>query len=414
MARLKRRHQAERRFQTYGILAIAIALSSLAAIFGAIGQAGHSAFSATVIQLEIYVDPQVIDPNGSRDPEVLSRADYEGLIKQTLRGMFPAVTGRREKRELYQLISIGGSLDLREQVMENPALIGSTQRIWLPASDDVDLYIKGATGDVATSRFSDQQLAWVDELRASGLVDLKFNTRFFTSGDSREPELAGILGAIVGSFYSLMVCLLLSFPIGVLAATYLEEFSSKNRWNNLIEVNINNLAAVPSIVFGLLGLAIFLNFMELPRSAPLVGGIVLAMMTLPTVIISARAALKAVPPSIREASLALGSSQLQTAFYNVVPLALPGILTGTIIGMARALGETAPLLMIGMVAFVVDVPTGITDPATALPVQVYLWADSPERAFAEKTAAAILVLVVFLVCMTLSAVLLRKRFETKW
>jgi phosphate transport system permease protein len=347
------------------------------------------------------------------DPAALSPANYESLIKRTLRDIFPDVSGRRNKRALYGLVSISAGYDVRQAVLANPSMIGGTLTLKVPASDDVDLYAKGSD-DRETTRLSPQQIAWADELRHTGRIDVQFNSRFFTSGDSREPELAGVWGAVVGSIYSLMVCLLLSFPVGVLAATYLEEFAPKNRWTDLIEVNINNLAAVPSIVFGLLGLAIFLNFMELPRSAPLVGGIVLAMMTLPTVIISARASLKAVPPSIREASLALGASPLETVFHNVVPLAMPGVLTGTIIGMGRALGETAPLLMIGMVAFVVDVPTGVTDPSTALPVQVYLWADSPERAFAEKTSAAILVLIGFLMCMNLSAVLLRKKFETKW
>ena len=241
-----------------------------------------------------------------------------------------------------------------------------------------------------------------------------FNRRFLTSGDSREPELAGVWGAVVGSFLTLLVTLAISFPVGVAAAIYLEEFARRSRLNDVIEVNINNLAAVPSIVFGLLGLAGFLGFFGMPRSAPLVGGVVLALMTLPTVIIASRAALASVPPSIREAALAMGASRLQTVFHHVLPLGLPGILTGTILGMARALGETAPLLMIGMVAFIVDVPGRLTDPATVLPVQIFLWADSPERAFVEKTSAAILVLLGFLVMMNLAAVLLRSRFERRW
>ena len=242
----------------------------------------------------------------------------------------------------------------------------------------------------------------------------RFNATFFSTGDSREPEQAGILGAAVGSLFTLIVTLLLSFPIGVLAAVYLEEFAPKNRWTDLVEVNINNLAAVPSIIFGLLGLAVFLNFFGLPRSAPLVGGMVLALMTLPTIIIAARAALKAVPPSIREAALGIGASKLQVMTHHVLPLAMPGILTGTIIGMAQALGETAPLLMIGMVAFIVDIPGGFTDPATVLPVQIYIWADSPERAFVAKTSAAIMVLLGFLICMNALAIWLRKRFERRW
>ena len=263
-------------------------------------------------------------------------------------------------------------------------------------------------------RMSDRQIAWYLTLKERGLVEKRFNTTMFSAGDSREPELAGIWGAAVGSFFTLMVTLLLSFPIGVMTAVYLEEFAPKNKLTDLIEVNINNLAAVPSIVFGLLGLAVFLNFFGMPRSAPLVGGMVLTLMTLPTIIIAARAALKAVPPSIREAALGMGASKLQTITHHVLPLAMPGMLTGTIIGMAQALGETAPLLMIGMVAFIVDIPGGFTDPSTVLPVQIYIWADSPERAFVERTSAAIMVLLGFLISMNLIAVILRKRFERRW
>jgi phosphate transport system permease protein len=263
-------------------------------------------------------------------------------------------------------------------------------------------------------KFSDREIAVMDKLRAQGLIENKWNNLFFTKGASREPELAGIWGAVVGSFFTMLITLMLSFPLGVAAAIYLEEFAPKNKLTQIIEVNINNLAAVPSIVFGLLGLAVFLNFFALPRSAPLVGGMVLALMTLPTIIIASRAALKAVPPSIREAALGVGASKLQAVFHHVLPLAMPGILTGTIIGMAQALGETAPLLMIGMVAFVVDIPAAITDPATVLPVQIYMWADFPEPGFQQKTAAAIMVLLGFLVIMNALAVFLRKRFERRW
>jgi len=263
-------------------------------------------------------------------------------------------------------------------------------------------------------RITDNQLEWTRALQEAGKIEKRFNTIFFTAGDSREPELAGILGAAAGSFYTLLITLGLSFPIGVAAAVYLEEFAPANRWTDLIEININNLAAVPSIIFGLLGLAIFINFFGLPRSTPLVGGLVLTLMTLPTIIIAGRASLKSVPPSIREAALGVGASKLQTITHHVLPLALPGMLTGTIIGMAQALGETAPLLMIGMVAFIVDIPAGITDPATALPVQIFLWSDSPERAFTERTSAAIMVLLAFLILMNATAVIMRKKFEIKW
>jgi phosphate transport system permease protein len=263
-------------------------------------------------------------------------------------------------------------------------------------------------------RLKDDQITWIDQLDAKGAIEKRFNVMFFTQGDSREPELAGIAGAVSGSLFTLMITLLLSFPIGVAAAMYLEEFAPKNRWTDLIEVNINNLAAVPSIVFGLLGLAVFINFFGLPRSAPLVGGLVLTLMTLPTIIIASRAALKSVPPSIREAALGVGASKVQTVSQHVLPLALPGMLTGTIIGMAQALGESAPLLMIGMVAFIVEIPNSPFDPSTVLPVQIYLWSDSPERAFVERTSAAIMVLLSFLIAMNALAVILRKRFERRW
>jgi phosphate transport system permease protein len=302
-------------------------------------------------------------------------------------------------------------------VLRNPDVIGKALDIWVPADDDVDMLLKGHIDrDVAEGerRLNDKQLAWIDKFSANGRIEKRFNKTFFSAGDSREPELAGIWGAVVGSFLTLAVTLMLSFPIGVAAAIYLEEFAPKNRWTDLIEVNINNLAAVPSIVFGLLGLAVFLNFFGLPRSAPVVGGLVLILMTLPTIIIASRSALTSVPPSIREAALGVGASKMQMVAHHVLPLAMPGMLTGTIIGMARALGETAPLLMIGMVAFIVDIPAGFTDPSTALPVQIFLWADSPERAFVEKTSAAIMVLLVFLIVMNAAAVILRKRFERRW
>ncbi len=289
-------------------------------------------------------------------------------------------------------------------------------QVWVPADDDVDMLVKGhMERNVSESqrRIDDRQLTWVDHLVSRGQIKKVFNMTFFTAGDSREPELAGIWGAVCGSFYTLIVTLVLSFPVGAAAAVYLEEFAPKNRWTDIIEVNINNLAAVPSIVFGLLGLAVFLNFFGLPRSVPLVGGLVLTLMTLPTIIISSRSALKAVSPSIREAALSIGASKVQMVAHHVLPQALPGMLTGSIIGMAQALGETAPLLMIGMVAFIVDIPAGFTDPSTVLPVQIYLWADSPERGFLEKTSAAIMVLLIFLMVMNCAAVFLRRIFEKR-
>ena len=328
------------------------------------------------------------------------------------------MTERKQKAALKKLVSGSAAFDLQKMVMENPQLIGSKQSVWVMADDDVDTYVKGNIDrnmPEADRRIKDFQLAWLDDLEAKGEIERRFNSVFFTSGDSREPEQAGILSALMGSFYTMLVTMLLSFPIGVAAAIYLEEFAPKNNpLVDFIEVNINNLAAVPSIVFGLLGLAVFIQFFGVPRSTPLVGGLVLTLITLPTIIIASRAALKSVPPSIREAAFGMGASRVQTVFHHTLPLAMPGILTGTIIGMAHALGETAPLLMIGMVAFIVDIPQGITDPAAILPVQIYLWSDSPERAFTEKTSAAIIVLLFFLVTMNLLAVMLRKKFERRW
>jgi phosphate transport system permease protein len=416
-ASLKKRYRAERRFRLYGLAAIVFAASSLAVLLFTIVRTGLPAFSQTMIRLPVTIYPQIVDPAGTRDLQTLSRADYQKVIRDALDDLFPDVTGRGQRRELFALLSPAGAYRLRERVMANPSLIGSRIEMLIPLSDDLDQFAKGqidASAKGIETRISEDQAQWFERLRQRGMIESVFNTTLFTAADSRSPELAGIWGALVGSFWTMLVTLVLSFPLAVGAAIYLEEFAPKNRWTQLIEVNINNLAAVPSIVFGLLGLAVFLNFFGLPRSAPLVGGMVLALITLPTIIIASRAALKAVPPSIREAALGVGASQLQTVFHHVVPLALPGMLTGTIIGMAQALGETAPLLMIGMVAFIVDVPSGPLDPATVMPVQIYLWSDAPERAFIERASAAIMILLVFLVLMNVFAVILRKRFERKW
>ena len=408
---LRRRHAAETRFQWSGKIAIMIAIGFLLMMVGSILWLSLGAFKQTNMRLSVFLDPQAIDRTD------LNAANWGGLIKQALRTAYPDVKGRRDKRKLYRLVSSEAAYQLRDKVIETPDLIGKTIKIWVLASDDVDMYIKGQiSADLENdrSRISKKVVAWISKLQSGGNIETWFNSRFFVSGDSREPELAGILSALMGSAFSLLVCFALSFPMGILAAIYLEEFAKKNAWSDLIEVNINNLAAVPSIVFGLLGLAVFLNTFGLPRSSPLVGGMVLALMTLPTIIIAARAALRAIPPSIREAALGIGASRIQTTFHHVAPLALPGMLTGAIVGMARALGETAPLLMIGMVAFIVDTPTSIVEPATALPVQIFLWADSPERAFLEKTCAAIVVLLFFLLVMNLAAIILRKKFERRF
>ncbi len=417
LAGLPRRQAAERRFRLLGKLAIGLGLLFLALLFVSIIANGYTAFVQTYVKLDVHLDPQELDPDGTRNPEVLRDADYGGLIKGSLRTMFPDVSGREDRRALYALVSNGADFQLRRKVLEQSGLIGQTISLWVPAHSDVDMQMKGHVDPAVPQerrRIKDNQLAWLETLTKQGRLEKRFNTAFFTAGDSRDPELAGIWGATVGSFYALLVTLLLSFPMGVAAAVYLEEFAPRNRLTDLIEVNVNNLAAVPSIVFGLLGLAVFINFFGLPRSAPLVGGLVLALMMLPTIIIASRAALKSVPPSIREAALGIGASPIQTMTYHVLPLAVPGMLTGTILGMAHVLGETAPLLMIGMVAFIVDIPGGVFEPSTVLPVQIFLWADSPERAFVERTAAAILVLLVFLIAMNAFAVILRKRFERRW
>lgn len=416
-ARLRRRHAAERRFRAYGVVAIALSIAFLLILFTTIASNAYTALVQTHIRLKVDFDAGRIDPHGTGDPEVILAGDFGGIVKSALRERFPGVKGRRDRRSLYAIVSPGAAFDLQKLAISNPGLVGTGREIWLVAGDDVDMLLKGfIPRDVPESdrRINDKQIAWIDALIAEGAVEKKFNTRFFTAGDSREPELAGVLGAVAGSFFTMAVTLILAFPLGVATAVYMQEFAPKNRWTDLVEVNINNLAAVPSIVFGLLGLAVFLNVLHLPRSAPVVGGIVLALMTLPTIIIAGRAALGAVPPSIREAALGIGASRMQATFHHVLPLAMPGILSGTIIGMARALGETAPLLMIGMVAFIVDIPKGPFDPATVLPVQVFLWADSPERAFVERLSAAIVVLLVFLVSMNAAAIYLRKRFERRW
>ena len=414
---LKKRHAKETRFKFYGRAAIVISLMFLVFMFAAILFRGMSAFQQTKVGLNVTFTEQSIDPTGQRAPETLARANYKPLITKGLAEIFPDVTERREKNRLYKMVSNGAVFELGQMVVENPDLIGTTQTIWLPASSEADLFMKGkikVDTDESLRRFKDQDIIWFNTLQDQGKIQKKFNTALFKNGDSREPEMAGILGAAMGSFFSLLVCFLISFPLGILTAVYLEEFAKKNKITDLIEVNINNLAAVPSIVFGLLGLSIFLNFFNLPRSTPLVGGIVLALMTLPTIIIASRSILRSVPQNIRDAALGLGASKTQTTFHHVVPLAMPGMLTGTILGMARALGETAPLLMIGMVAFIVDIPKGITDVATSLPVQIFLWADSPEKGFVERTSAAIIVLLIFLILMNLFAVYLRRRMERRW
>lgn len=553
VARVKRRYRSETRFKALGAAALLLTAIFVVAVLLDIVFKGLPAFTQHSLVLDVPVRAEVIDPKGTRNPDDLRSADYFAVMRDALATAVPGVEGRAEKKRLNGLLSSGAGNDLRDRVLADPSIIGTTVKVPLLLSDDADIYLKGkqtrvtqipargtatpsgttgevtiltsandfaddlvvvkkslgdrsedlkshiaaiasrdpqsaeiatlkdeiaaidarvsqpsvaeqldgkmpslliaingglvklssisdskATGTVllplqsaneagpgnwsvvtyekpeSNRKTGDLEVAFLEKLRAEGKVENKFNTIFFTHGDSRDAELAGILGSLVGSVLMLMVTIALALPFGVLAAVYLEEFAPKNRFTNLIEININNLAAVPSIVFGLLGLAVFLNFFGLPRSAPLVGGLVLALLVLPTIIIAARASMKAVPPSIKEAALGVGASHQQAIFHHVLPLATPGIMTGTIIGMAHALGETAPLLMIGMLAFIVDVPQGFTDPATALPAQIYIWSDLPEQAFEAKTAAAIMVLLGVLLLMNGLAIWLRSKFERRW
>lgn len=412
---LAKRHRAEKRFRFYGLVSVVIGVFALVVLFWEIFSAGLGGFQQTYIQLKVVFDPEVLEITDARDPQQLLGGNYEGILRAALAERFPEVRERREKRELNSLLSIGAAFEMRDKLSADPELLGQEKTYWLLADDDVDTYYKTLLdGDAYAARTSEARQERIQQLMDSGAIRTQFNTRLFTSGDSSEPEMAGILGAVVGSLLTLLVTFVLSFPIGVAAAVYLEEYAPSNWFTDFIEVNISNLAAVPSIIFGLLGLAIFIGLFGMPRSIPLVGGLVLTLMTLPTIIISSRNAIKAVPPSIREAALGIGASKMQMILHHVLPLAMPGMLTGAIIGMAQALGETAPLLMIGMVAFIMDVPNGISDPATVLPVQIFLWSDSPERAFVERTSAAIMVLLAFLVCMNTLAVWLRKRLERRW
>lgn len=410
-ASLKRRHKKETRFKTVGLLSVLLGFCLVFVLISDITYKAIPAFHQHWVKLDINFDKKWLAIE-EVSQESIGKANFRKALKRSLYQAFPEVSGRKNKRKLFKLISSNAEFTIRDYLQVNPQQLGANQGVWIRLDDDVDSYLKdNPEPGVAGARIEENQAKWISQWQQQERIDKRFNLSFFTNGDSREPELAGVKGAFTGTILTMLVTLTLSFPLGVAAALYLEEFAPKNRWTDIIEVNINNLAAVPSIIFGLLGLAVIINIFGLPRSAPLVGGIVLSLMTLPTIIIASRASIKAVPPSIREAALGIGASKMQTAFGHVLPMAMPGVLTGTIIGMAQALGETAPLLMIGMVAFIVDVPAGVTDAATVLPVQIFLWADSPERAFLAKTSAAILVLLSFLLVMNVSAAILRKKFE---
>ena len=400
-----KRNQSEKRFKFYGILAVATAIILLMILLFKIFSTGISAFNQTYIGVKIQIEAN----------SDVSNLDPRRELKRNLRAMFPDVKTRSEKKNLYSIFSNGAYYEFQE-MLDNYDGKKIDGYYYFLASDDVDMYVKGTVKRKGNSagRIQSSQMIYIDMFKNMNLIELKYNKYLLGASDSRDPELAGILGAIYGSLYAILIAFITSFPLGILTAVYLEKLASRNRFSDLIETNINNLAAVPSIVFGLLGLAIFLNFFDLPRSASLVGGLTLGLMTLPTIVIASRSAIKSVPPSIEEASIGLGSSKIQTIFNFTLPLAMPGILTGTIIGMARAIGETAPLLMIGMVAFIVDIPSSPMDAATALPVQIFLWQDSPERAFVERTSAAIMVLLLFLFFLNITAVYLRKKLEKKW
>lgn len=417
---IKRRYAAERRFRAYGIAAISTGLFFLALLLWTVISNGYTAFQQTTITLPIEFTEKVIDPNGERttDSKVLMTANYPLLVRDALiKQVGIDATKRPLVKQATDMVSASSRTLLRDMVVADPSIIGKTIPVTLLAEANIDSANKGQIDlkvEESKRKVKDQQVTWMNELASAGVLKKSFNTGIFTFGASSRPEAAGVGVAALGSFYMMLIVLVLSLPIGVAASIYLEEFAPKNRLTDLIEVNINNLAAVPSIVYGLLGLAVFINFAGMPRSAAVVGGLVLTLMTLPTIIIATRAALKAVPPSIRSAALGLGASKMQTIFHHVLPLAMPGILTGTIIGLAHALGETAPLLLIGMVAFVVDYPGSPMEPSTALPVQIYMWANEAERAFVERTSGAIIILLIFLVVMNLGAILLRRRFERRW
>ena len=413
-----KRKNKETRLKLYGIASISIALIMLTTLMYSIASNGYSALRQAYITLPILVESEkVLDKQGEFSAEKALLVNWDSIVKKSFRKYFPDVKSRAEKRALSTLVSANAGYEIKKYFEKSPRKLDSNLNIWITVSDDTDQYLKGRFNTQIAEkdrRLSDQQLQWIDTLKDKGLLKLKFNKNFFTSADSREPESAGVLGAVVGSFLTLIVTVLLALPVAVMASIYLEHFAKPGKLTDFIEVNINNLAAVPSIVFGLLGLSLFLGFFGLPRSAPLVGGMVLALMTLPTIIIASRASIRAVPPSVKDAALALGASRMQASLHHVVPLATPGILTGTIIGMAQALGETAPLLMIGMVAFIIDIPDGFTSSATVLPVQIFMWADSAERAFYERSSLAIMFLVSFLIAMNLLAVILRRKFEKRW
>jgi len=415
-AGLAARRGRERRFQIYGRVAIGIALVFLVTLFVSIFSKGIPGFFQHYVTIEVTLDRAKLDPAGDLSVQSLYDGDARGVLRS---GLYEATgaSGRSGRKAAGKIISQGAEQRLRKAILDDPDILDTTQSMTFAVDDDVDSFLRGYIKRETPEkdrRINDKMIGYIDTLNEQGLISFQFSDYLIFGSASRNAEMAGIYGALIGSILTLAVCLVLAFPLGVATAVYLEEFAPKNRVTELIEININNLAAVPSVVFGILGLAIFIGIFGMPRSIPLIGGVVLALMTLPTIIISSRAAIRAVPPSIRDAALGVGASRMQTMLHHVVPLAMPGMLTGTIIGMAQALGETAPLLMIGMVAFIVDVPGSVTDPGTVLPVQIFMWADFAERMFILKTSAAIIVLLAFLILMNAAAIIIRKKLERRW
>lgn len=408
---LPRRNRNQIILKGLGVLAIVFAFLMLIILISSLVTSGYKALTQTHIEFSVYIDPAKIKP------EKLPRGNFKGVLQDSIFVHHEGELSKSEQKQLAKILSNGAQFELRDRVVSDPGLIGQRITLKVPTSDPYDQLNKNLIDRLTEEEFrrlKDNEIVWFDSLDQKGLISKPINWGLILNTDSRFPELAGLRGALIGSFWALLVCFLISFPLGIGAAIYLEEFAIKNKFSNFIEVNINNLAAVPSVVFGLLALAVFIGWMGLPRSAPLVGGMTLALMTMPTIIIATRAALKAVPPSIREAALGVGASRQQVVFGHVLPLAMPGILTGTIIGLAQALGETAPLLLIGMNAFITSAPGTPLDTSTALPTQIFIWADSPERGFVSRASAAILVLLTFLITMNALAIYLRNKFERTW
>ena len=410
------RRSKDNRLKLFGRVAIGLAVCFLLFLFYSIFTKGYPGFFQYYVTLDINFDRERIDPKGDLSDNSLFDGDASTIVNEALFSIIEP-KGRKEKKLAKKIVSSGKDVRIAKMVKDDPGLFGTVTQVKFALDDDIDSFLRGyikRETPESERRINDKVIGFIDKLNEEGRISYEFSDYILSGSASGNPEMAGIKGAFIGSILTLSVCLLIAFPLGVATAVYLEEIAKKNRITEIIEVNINNLAAVPSVVFGIMGLAIFISIFGMPRSIPLVGGMVLALMTLPTIIISSRAAIRAVPPSVRDAAYGIGASKLQVIFHHVIPLAMPGMLTGTIIGMAQALGETAPLLMIGMVAFIVDIPNSVVDPGTVLPVQIFMWADFAERMFIQKTSAAIIVLLGFLIAMNALAVILRKKLERRW